>query len=211
MSTEFDPNIHREVLTDQNGRVISHKFDPDANGGEGGFVAVGKNNPMEVKQTGDVATETTLSNIDGKDFATETTLSTIEGKDFATETTLETLKNRMTNQIGTYGNLWDNELVEYNGESNIIDTQNLPHISIMLNAYSDEDNDTPANVTIEFLASADGEHFTFCSKITENLPQGGTSEAHIFETIGARYIKIRRADDDTESDLYITGSLQAKP
>ena len=78
MATEYDPDIHRNVLTDKNGRVINHKYDPDANGGDGGFVAVGKNDPMEVKQTGDVATETTLSNIDGKDFATETTLKEVE-------------------------------------------------------------------------------------------------------------------------------------
>ena len=146
-----------------------------------------------------------------EDFATQDTLASLEGKDFATETTLETLKNRMTNQIGTYGNLWDNDLVEYNGESNIIDTQNLPHISIMLNAYEDEENETPANVTLEFLASADGEHFTFCSKITEDLPQGVQSEAHVFFTVGTRYIRIRRNDDDEDPDLYLTGSLQAKP
>ena len=166
---------------------------------------------FKVSQDEDFATQTTLSELESKDFATQDTLASLEGKDFATETTLETLKNRMTNQIGTYGNLWDNDLVEYDGESNIVDTQNLPHISIMLNAYSDEENETPANVTLEFLASADGEHFTFCGKITEDLPQGGQSEAHIFETIGARYIKIRRADDDTEEELYLTGSLQAKP
>ena len=113
--------------------------------------------------------------------------------------------------IGDFGNLWNNELVAYNGESNIVDTQNLPHISIMLNSYSDEANDTPANVTLEFLASPDGEHFTFCSQITENLPQGGTSEAHIFPTVGGRYIRIRRNDAEAEPDLYLTGSLQAKP
>ena len=113
--------------------------------------------------------------------------------------------------IGEFGNLWNNELVPYDGESNIIDVKNLPHISIMLNAYEDEENETPANVTLEFLASADGEHFTFCSQITENLPQGGDSESHVFFTAGARYIRIRRNDDDTEPDLYLTGSLQAKP
>ena len=166
---------------------------------------------FKVSQDEDFATQTTLSALESKDFATETTLELLEGKDFATETTLEILKNRMTNKIGDYGNLWNNELVAYDGESNIIDTQNLPHISIMLNAYSDEENETPANVTLEFLASADGEHFTFCSEITQNLPQGGDSESHIFETIGARYIKIRRADDDSEEELYLTGSLQAKP
>ena len=112
--------------------------------------------------------------------------------------------------IGRHGNLWGNELVSYNGESNIVDLQNLPHTSITVNAYSDEANNTPANVTIEFLASADGEHFTFCSQITQNLPQGGDSEAHIFPTMGTRYIKLRRADADTEEDLYITASVQAK-
>ena len=113
--------------------------------------------------------------------------------------------------IGEFGNLWNNELVPYDGESNIIDVKNLPHISIILNAYEDEQNETPANVTLEFLASADGEHFTFCSELTQNLPQGGDSESHVFFTAGARYIRIRRNDDDEDPDLYLTGSLQAKP
>lgn len=112
--------------------------------------------------------------------------------------------------IGKHGNLWDNELVPYNGESNVVDLQNLPNCSITVNAYSDETNITPANLTLEFLASADGVRFTFCSQITQDLPQGGDSEAHIFPTMGTRYMKLRRNDADTESDLYVTASVQAK-
>jgi len=116
----------------------------------------------------------------------------------------------MINEEGKF-NLWDNELVSYDGESNVVDLFNYPHISIIVSAYSDEANTNPENVTLEFLASPDGEHFTFCTQITENLPQGGGSEAHVFYTIGARYMKIRRADDDNEPDLYIRGAVQANP
>ncbi len=118
------------------------------------------------------------------------------------------LRNRI---VGSKGNLWDNELVTYNGTSSVVDIQNLPNISIMVNAYSDEANTTSANVTINFEASPDNETWTFCSQITQNLPQGGESEAHIFETVGVRYIRLVRDDADTEDDLYITASLQAKP
>lgn len=125
----------------------------------------------------------------------------------------KTIMDRQTGIINKEGNfnLWDNEEVAYNGESAIVDIANFPHISIIVNAYSDEANTTPNNVTLEFLASADGEHFTFCSQITQNLPQGGTSEAHIFPTIGARYVRLRRNDTDTQPKLYIKASLQAKP
>ena len=117
----------------------------------------------------------------------------------------------LTRIIGKKGNLWDNELVPYDGTSSVVDTENLPNISIMVNSYSDEQNSTPANVTLNFEASPDGENWTFCSTITQNLPQGGESEAHIFETVGTKYIRLVRDDADTENDLYITASLQAKP
>ena len=124
--------------------------------------------------------------------------------------TTEILHNKLNKVIGSHGNLWDNEEVALDGESAVVDLGSNPHTSITVNAYEDEANDTPADVTIEFLASADGEHFTFCSKITENLPQGGTSEGHIFPTMGTRYIRLRRADDSGDP-LYITASVQAKP
>ena len=113
--------------------------------------------------------------------------------------------------IGEHGNLWNNDLVVYNGVSNAVHLENFPHMSIMVNIYSDESNTTPINGTINFEASADGEHWTFCSQISTNLPQGGTSEAHIFETVGAKYIRLVRDDADNEPDVYITASLQAKP
>lgn len=113
--------------------------------------------------------------------------------------------------IGEFGNLWNNDLVTYNGTSSIVDTKNMPHLSISINAFSDEANTSVQNVTINFEASPDGENFTFCSQVTQNLPQGGTSEAHIFETIGARYVRLSRDDADTEPDAYINASIQAKP
>jgi len=113
--------------------------------------------------------------------------------------------------IGEHGNLWNNDLVAYNGVSNVVHLENFPHMSIMINIYSDEANTTPVDGTINFEASADNEHWTFCSAITQNLPQGGTTEAHIFETVGTKYVRLVRDDADTEPGVYIRASLQAKP
>ena len=45
MATEYDPDIHGNVLTDKNGRPLPQTYDPDANGGDGGFVPIeGKGN-----------------------------------------------------------------------------------------------------------------------------------------------------------------------
>jgi len=111
---------------------------------------------------------------------------------------------------GVLGNLWNNEEVVYNGTSNEVDIEHFPHISIMVNAYSDEANTTPLNVTLNFEASPDGDHWTFCSQITENLPQGGKSEAHVFHTVGTKYIRLVRDDADTEDNAYIIATIQAK-
>lgn len=116
----------------------------------------------------------------------------------------------MVNQQGDF-NLWNNELVTFNGESNVVNLKNYANVSIMVSAYSDEANTTPNNVTLEFLASPDGEHFTFCSQITQNLPQGGDNEAHVFFTVGSKYMKLRRADADGEPELYIRAAVQSKP
>ena len=122
------------------------------------------------------------------------------------------IATRQTKLIGEFGNLWDG-VVEENSNSEVVDTENLPHISIMIDAFEvvdGEKGDDSKNVTINFEASPDGENFTFCLQITENLPQGGDSEAHIFETIGARYIRLAR-NDETQGQAYIQATLQAKP
>ncbi len=118
------------------------------------------------------------------------------------------LRNRI---VGSKGNLWDNDLVAYNGTSSVVDTQNLPNISIMINIYSDEENTITANATVNFEGSPDGTNWTYCTQISENLPQGSASEAHVYHTVGARYIRLARADTDGDDDVYITASLQAKP
>lgn len=114
--------------------------------------------------------------------------------------------------VGSFGNLWDG--IVNDGEiSNYVDTKNLPHISIMVNAFTVENEEKGSDgkdVSINFESSPDGEHWTFCNQITENLPQGGQSEAHIFETIGVRYVRLKRAEDDG-GEAYIESTIQAKP
>ena len=122
------------------------------------------------------------------------------------------IANRQTKLIGEFGNLWDG-VVEENSNSEVVDTENLPRISIMIDSFEvvgGEKGEDSKNVTVSFEASPDGEHFTFCQQITQNLPQGGDSEAHIFETVGARYIRLVR-NDTSDGEAYIQATLQAKP
>lgn len=105
--------------------------------------------------------------------------------------------------IGENGNLWDSASVAYNGTSASFDTLNYPNISIIVNAG--------ANVTLNFEVSPDGQNWTFCENITQNLPQGGSSTAHVYETVGARYMRLVRADTDSDPNVTITATIQAKP
>lgn len=104
--------------------------------------------------------------------------------------------------IGHNGNLWDNETTSPGDISKEFDMLNYPHISIIVNAQSD--------VTINFQVSPDGENWTYCEQISEQLPQGGSSEAHFYESIGAKYCRLERDPDDA-GDINITATIQAKP
>lgn len=114
--------------------------------------------------------------------------------------------------VGEYGNLWNEEVVSYNDESAIVHLESYAHISITVACFSDAGLTTPEPATIEFLASPDGQHFTFCNQITADLPgtANDISESHAFETIGTEYMKLRRNDSDTASDVYIRATVQAK-
>jgi len=48
MATPFDPDVHRVALTDQNGNPLPIAFDPDANGGDGGFVVLEVDDVKEI-------------------------------------------------------------------------------------------------------------------------------------------------------------------
>ena len=122
------------------------------------------------------------------------------------------MSHQLTRMFGenAFGNLWNNAEVEHDGTSNEVDIEHFPHISIMINIYSDEANETEQNATINFEASPDGEHWTFCGQITENLPQGGKSKAHIFETVGTKYIRLVRDDDAADDNVFINATVQAK-
>ena len=121
--------------------------------------------------------------------------------------------DRQTKIIGEFGNLWDG-VVEAEGTSKEVNIENLPHISIMVDIFElDEDGnktDDKTGATIEFEGSPDGEHWTFCALITEDLPQDEQSEAHVFHTVGVRYIRLKR-DDEGADDVYIQATVQAKP
>ena len=117
---DYNPDVHRKIPVDQNGRPINHKYDPDANGGDGGFVLIGKNDPMEVKQTGDVATETTL----------DTKLSNLEDKMDTLLNSQDTDNNLNVKQTGRYVALENDDLVDKNEpEIRLLSTDTKPDAS----------------------------------------------------------------------------------
>lgn len=101
--------------------------------------------------------------------------------------------------IGVHGNLWDGEQTGVDGFSKIVDTKSYPNISIILEIVSESD--------VEFYVSANGEDFTICGQLTEKLPGGqtGNLDVHLYEVIGARYIRLRSSDD-----VIATGTISAK-
>ncbi len=68
MSTPFDPEVHRRVLTDGNGNPIPQVYDPDANNGDGGFVPLTDSMLAAVidAEDIDIAKEATLSGLKDK-------------------------------------------------------------------------------------------------------------------------------------------------
>ena len=113
--------------------------------------------------------------------------------------------------IGEFGNVF-NGVIGQQAEGNAVDLKNLPHISIIVDAFEDDNGEKGAEkqVTINYETSADGVHWTFCGIITEKLPQGSATKAHVFETVGARYARLVR-DDTDGGDAYVEGTIQAKP
>ena len=101
--------------------------------------------------------------------------------------------------IARHGNLWDNEQTGVDGFSDIVDTKNYPNMSIILEIDAESD--------VEFYVSANGEDFTICGQLTEQLPGGqeGDLDAHIYEVIGARYIRLR-----SSNDVVATATISAK-
>ena len=113
----------------------------------------------------------------------------------------EPLDVNITNpSLGFQFNAWNGSATGVNGVSNVIDTGDNPHISIIL------DISEPSDVSFE--VSEDGVHFTLCSQITEQLPTqaGGKLNAHVFPTIGARYIRLK-----SSVDVIANATVVAKP
>ena len=108
--------------------------------------------------------------------------------------------------IGVEANAWDNESTGEGGTSDIVDTKNLPHISIM--------GVVDAATDLSFEVSQDGETFYFCQIISDTIspqsPPGQIedfpAEFHIYPTVGGRYIRLRSSEDVTA-----TVTIAAKP
>ena len=102
--------------------------------------------------------------------------------------------------IGRQGNAWDNENTGLDGFSEIVDLNHCPHFSIFGEISAESD--------LEFWVSQDGENFYFCKDITNKLPGGqeGQTKFHIYETMGARYCRLRSSDD-----VVATVTIAGKP
>ena len=114
--------------------------------------------------------------------------------------------DRYLYQIGEEGNAWNDEQTGEDAFSAIVDTENLPHVSIM--------GVVDAATDLTFYVSQDGENFYFCAIISEDIspsvPPGQTEDFpatfHIFPTVGGRYIRIR-----SSNDVRATVTIAAKP
>ncbi len=83
-------------------------------------------------------------------------------------------------QVGVQGNAWDGATTTgVNGFSHIVDTQNLPHISIM--------GEIDADSEISFFASHDGINFYFCDRITQTIGPVPPGPVENLATTGASF------------------------
>ena len=99
--------------------------------------------------------------------------------------------------VGHQFNAWNNTNSGVNGLSNIIDTKENPHISIM--------TITSDRTDLSVLVSEDCVNFVLCEDLTTkiNAPTGYT--AHIFFTAGARCYQLR-----SSNDVIINATIIAK-
>ena len=118
----------------------------------------------------------------------------------------EILESILVRQVGEEGNAWNDESTGEEGVSNIVDTKNMPHVSIL--------GVVDAQTDLSFEISQDGETFYFCGAISEDIspqsPPGQTAdfpaEFHIYPSVGGRYVRIRSSEDVTA-----TVTIAAKP
>ncbi len=110
-------------------------------------------------------------------------------------------------KISEPNNAWDNEQTGVNGFSKIVDTRNLPHLSIF--------GRISATTTIAVYVSEDGVDFYYCGRITETIvPQPGPPQPaesfpqdfHTYPTVGARYIRLL-----SSADVVASATIVAKP
>lgn len=91
------------------------------------------------------------------------------------------------NQIGEQFNAWNNTLSGANGYSNIIDTKNFPHISIMTS--------TSGNTDLSVYVSEDSINFILCEDLTTKINNVTGYTSHIFFTAGARYYQLQSSNN----------------
>jgi hypothetical protein len=95
-------------------------------------------------------------------------------------------------------NAWNNTLTGVDGLSNVIDTYNLPHISIATSASG--------ATTLSVYVSQDSVNFVKCEDLTTKINAPIGYESHIFFNAGARYYQLK-----SSNDVLINATISAKP
>ena len=101
-------------------------------------------------------------------------------------------------QVGYINNAWNNEATGIDGLSNIVNTKNLPHISITVQ--------TSASTELEVYVSQDCEHFTLCEGLSEKINAATSNSAHIYFTAAEKCYQLKSSNNVTAN-----ATISAKP
>lgn len=110
----------------------------------------------------------------------------------------DTVNINTPDYVGHQFNVWNNTLSGVNGRSNIFDSLNRPHISIMTS--------TSGATTLSIYVSEDCVNFVLCEDLSAKINAPTGSSAHIFFTAGARCYQI-----ESSNDVRINATIIAKP
>ena len=111
----------------------------------------------------------------------------------------EPLNVSVTNTYtGHQFNAWNNTLTGVEGRSNIIDTKNNAHISIMTS--------TLGATTLSVYVSEDCINFVLCEDLTTKINAPTGDDTHIFFTAGARCYQL-----ESSNNTKVNATIIAKP
>lgn len=102
------------------------------------------------------------------------------------------------NQTGIEGNVWNDTFTGIDTPSNVVDTKNFPHLSIM--------GGTSGATTLSVYVSQDGTNFYLCEDLTTKINNPSGLTFHIYFTAGARYYYLT-----SSSNVTANTTISGKP